>query len=256
MIRVSRLFAAAAIAAGLAASPAMAGVRVCGFTVKKTFSHDATAFTEGLFFRGGAMFESTGYEGRSVIRKWRLSDGKVLAEASLAPDLFGEGIVDWGSEIISLTWRNRVGFRWDMATLRQKTSFPYFLEGWGLTRDATRLIASDGTPTLRFYDPASLRTLRSITVTSDGKPVPQLNELEWVNGRILANVWMTDRVARIDPATGRVEAWYDLAKLRALSGARGADAVLNGIAWDARGKRLFVTGKNWPRLYEIALDRC
>jgi glutamine cyclotransferase len=241
----------------LAAVPVVAApVPVCGFTLKKTYPHDVTAFTEGLFFRNGVMFESTGYEGASVIRKYRLADGKVLAEARLPPEMFGEGIVDWGNEIISLTWRNQTGFRWDMATLRQKAQFPYYLEGWGLTHDGRSLIASDGSSTLRFYEPDSLRTLKSINVTADGRPAQRLNELEWVNGRILANVWMTDRVARIDPASGRVEAWYDLAKLHAMSGAKGADSVLNGIAWDAKGKRLFVTGKNWPKLYEIVLDRC
>ena len=241
---------------GVAQAATAAAVPVCGFTLKKSYAHDVTAFTEGLFYRDGAMFESTGLEGASVIRKWRLSDGKVLAETRLPPEMFGEGIVDWGDEIVSLTWRNQLGYRWDLATLRPKAQFPYFLEGWGLTHDGARLIASDGTPTLRFYDPVSLRTLKSIGVTADGRPVPQLNELEWVNGRILANVWMTDQLARIDPATGRVEAWFDLAKLHAMSGAKGADSVLNGIAWDAKGKRLFVTGKYWPKLYEIVLDRC
>ncbi len=252
---IRKAFFGIALLSLLAAVPATA-VPVCGFTLKKTYAHDVTAFTEGLFFRGGVMFESTGYEGASLIRKWRLADGKVLGETRLPPDMFGEGIVDWGDEIISLTWRNQVGFRWNMATLRQKARFPYFLEGWGLTRDAKRLVASDGTATLRFYDPASLRTLKSVTVTADGRPVQQLNELEWVNGRILANVWMTNLVARIDPASGKVEAWYDLTRLRAMSGAVGADSVLNGIAWDAKQKRLFVTGKYWPKLYEIALDRC
>ncbi len=240
----------------LAGVPAAAAVPVCSATVVASHPHDPTAFTEGLLFRDGLMFESTGYEGRSVIRAWRLVDGKVVREARLPPDLFGEGIVDWHGEIISLTWRSGQGFRWDLATLRRKAGFRYDGEGWGITQDGHNLIRSDGTATLRFVDPASFSTRRTVAVTTDGQPVANLNELEWVKGEILANVWQTDLIARIDPRTGAVRAWYDLSRLHALVGNLGGDAVLNGIAWDRKQDRLYVTGKNWPKLYEIKLDPC
>jgi glutamine cyclotransferase len=240
----------------LVAAPAALAAPVCGYSLVNTHPHDAGAFTEGLFYRGGAMFESTGLEGQSVIRRWQLADGKVLGESRLPPEMFGEGIVDWQGEIISLTWRNGVGYRWDMATLKPRSRFAWSHEGWGLTQDGRNLIASDGTATLRFLDPLTLAERRSITVTDAGAPVANLNELEWVRGEILANVWMTDRIARIDPATGRIKAWLDLARLRKLAGATGPNAVLNGIAYDYRGDRLFVTGKNWPKLFEISLVGC
>jgi glutamine cyclotransferase len=253
MIRVRHFVFALA---SLWAAAAAAAAPVCGYSLVKTHPHDAAAFTEGLFFRDGVMFESTGLEGKSVIRRWRLADGRVLGETRLPPELFGEGIVDWQGEIISLTWRNGVGFRWDMATLKPKARFGWRHEGWGLTHDGRSIIASDGSPVLRFFDPLTLVERRSITVTDAGQPIANLNELEWVRGEILANVWTTDRIARIDPANGRVKAWLDLAKLRRLSGASGPDAVLNGIAYDYRGDRLFVTGKNWPKLFEIRMARC
>lgn len=225
-----------------------------GYRVVATYPHDPAAFTEGLFYLDGMLYESTGLEGRSDIREVRLSDGKVLRRIAIPPQYFGEGIVPWKGEILSLTWQDGIGFRWDRATFARKGSFRYRGEGWAMTREGPHIVMSDGTPQLRVIDPRTFRELRRITVTDNGQPVSRLNELEYVKGEILANVWMTPRIARIDPASGRVKGWIDLSSLVAAQGLRDGDSVLNGIAYDAAGDRLFVTGKNWPRLYEIALD--
>ena len=225
---------------------------VYGFRIVRAFPHDPRAFTQGLFFRDGRLFESTGLVGASTIREVELETGRVLRSTDIPAGLFGEGIVDWGDEIVSITWQNGIGFRWDRRTFRQTGSFRYSHEGWGLTKDGRHIVMSDGTPTLRFLDPATMQEVRRVTVTSAGQPVANLNELEFVNGEIFANVWMTSRIARIDPASGRVTGWIDLAPLVRENGG-GEDAVLNGIAWDAARGRLFVTGKLWPRLYEIDL---
>lgn len=245
----------AALAGALCAaiwSPAAAAPPVYGYEVKATYPHDPGAFTEGLFYLDGALFESTGLEGQSTIRKVRLKDGRVLQSKAISPSLFGEGIVNWGGEIISLTWRDQVGFRWDLKTFALRSSFRYAGEGWALTQNGRHLIMSDGTPVLKMLDPKTFREVRRITVTSDGRPVPNLNELEWVKGEVLANVWQTNLIARIDPKTGAVKGWIDMSGLPETR-QRGSDAVLNGIAYDAAADRLFVTGKNWPRLYEIKL---
>ena len=174
------------------------------------------------------------------------------ARSTCRPHLFGEGIVDWKKQIVSLTWQTGIGFRWDRASFRQLGSFRYPGEGWGLTRNASALVMSDGTPVLRFLDPRTFKVRRRLTVTEGGAPLRDINELEWVDGAILANVWHSDSIVRIDPATGRVTARFDLSRLGAFPN-RGEEDSLNGIAWDPAGKRLFVTGKNWPRLYQIRL---
>ena len=247
------LFAIALAALSACAPAAAKEVPRCGYAVRAVYPHDARAFTQGLIYRDGALFESTGLEGLSTIRKVRLADGVVTRTVSLPPSLFGEGLVDWKRELVSVTWRSGVGFRWDIDSFRRLGRFSYPGEGWGLTQDGSSLILSDGTSRLRFLDPATLREKSSLDVTADGTPVAMLNELEWIGGEILANVWQTDRIARIDPSTGRVKAWIDLAGLRAIAGARGSDDVLNGIAYDRKGDRLFVTGKNWPKLFQIGL---
>jgi len=239
--------ACAQAAPGVPAEPPTYGYRVAA-----TYPHDPAAFTQGLFWSDGHLYESTGQIGRSTIRKVTL-DGRVVQSVPIRPDLFGEGIVDWGRQIISITWQDRIGFRWDKDSLREIGSFTYPGEGWGLTRDARHIIMSDGTATLRFLDPATLREVRRLQVTEGGRPLDRLNELEWVNGEILANVWMTPRIARIDPTSGRVTGWIDLQPLVAENQGGNVDAVLNGIAYDPAADRLFVTGKNWPRLYEIDL---
>jgi len=245
------LCCAAALLAFAGAAPA--AVPTGGYEVRRVYPHDAGAFTEGLFYLHGDLFESTGLEGRSGLRRVRLADGVVLQSQSISPSLFGEGIVNWGKEIISLTWQDHVGFRWDLRTFALKRSFSYPGEGWALTQDGKHLIMSDGTPVLRVLDPVSFRPVRQIRVTADGRPVQNLNELEWVKGEILANIWQTRMIARIDPASGKVKAWIDMGGLPEIERAPNPDAVLNGIAYDREHDRLFVTGKDWPHLYEIRL---
>jgi glutamine cyclotransferase len=237
----------------LSGCAASAEVPVQGYQLVRAYPHDPSAFTQGLFFRDGILYESTGLNGQSTIRKVRLADGKVLQSASIPPSQFGEGSTDWGDEIVSLTWQHGIGYRWDRATLKQKGTFRYSGEGWGITHDGKSLILSDGTPTLRFLDPVTFKEQRRLPVTADGRPVAQLNELEWVNGEILANVWQSSRIARIDPATGIVKAWVDLTELERAAGGDRIDNVLNGIAYDSKQKRLFVTGKRWPKIFEIKL---
>jgi glutamine cyclotransferase len=226
---------------------------VSGFRIVKEYPHDPQAFTQGLFWLDGHLWESTGLVGRSTIRKVRLEDGRVLQSTAIPAGLFGEGIAPRGKEIVSLTWQGGAGFRWDRSTLRQTGSFRYPGEGWGLTGNKRELIMSDGTAELRFLDPKTMKERRRLTVTAGGRPVPSLNELEWVKGEIFANVWMTSRIARVDPATGVVKGWIELGPLAQQYQGRDPDMVLNGIAYDAPRDRLFVTGKNWPRLFEIAL---
>jgi glutamine cyclotransferase len=220
--------------------------------VVATYPHDRRAFTQGLIWRDGNLYESTGQIGYSSIRQVNLEDGRVLQSVNIPPDQFGEGIVDWGDQIINISWQNGVGYRWDRRTLRRLGEWNYRGEGWGLTRSNSEIIMSDGTSELRFLDPTSLRERRRVQVTDNGAPIDRLNELEWVNGEIFANVWMTPMIARIDPATGHVTGWIDLTAL-AIQNGDNRDSVLNGIAYDPERDRLFVTGKYWPRLYEIDL---
>lgn len=238
----------------LALLPAIAGaaVPVSSARIVASYPHDPGAFTEGLFWRGGRFYESTGMPGASSIREVEPATGRVLRRVDLPAPLFGEGIAPVGREIVSLTWRGGVGFRWSLAGFRKLGSWRYPGEGWALTSDGRNLVMSDGTPELRLLDPKTLRERRRITVTADGVPVANLNELEYVDHEILANIWMSDRIARIDPASGKVVGWIDVAALRAKAGVSNRDAVANGIAWDRTRRRLFVTGKYWPRLFEIA----
>ena len=223
-----------------------------GYTVAATYPHDRRAFTQGLFFLDGHLFESTGQIGQSTIRRVNVEDGRVLQSVPIPPGMFGEGIVNGGNQIVSITWQDGIGFRWDKESLRQTGTWRYPGEGWGLTQNGQDIIMSDGTAELRFLDPETLRERRRVTVMANGEPVTQLNELEWVNGEIFANVWMTPRIARIDPQSGNVTGWIDLSALVRENG-DNQNAVLNGIAYDQARDRLFVTGKYWPRLYEIDL---
>ncbi|PSJ39980.1 glutaminyl-peptide cyclotransferase [Allosphingosinicella deserti] len=248
----STLFAVLLALAGCSASDAR-DVQTPGYKVVRTYPHDPAAFTEGLLWLDGKLYESTGLNGRSDIREVRLDDGKVLRKVTVPSTYFGEGIVDWGDEIISLTWQNQIGFRWNRADFRQTGSFRYPGEGWALTRDKNNIYMSDGTAQIRVLDPKTMAETKRIDVSDQGVPVARLNELEWVNGEILANVWMTPRIARIDPATGKVKGWIDLTDLVAATAPADPDAVLNGIAYDPAKDRLFVTGKNWPKLFEIDL---
>ncbi len=228
----------------------------CGYRIVQTFPHDATSFTQGLFWEDGHLYEATGQYGQSRIARLDLQTGKALAQTKLPADQFGEGITRWGNQIIGVTWQGGVGNRWQIKDLKPIGTFKYEGEGWGLTMVGDSLVLSDGTPELRFFDPATMKEQQRITVRFGGRPIAMINELETIDGQIWANVWMTDFILRIDPATGNVVSLVDLSTLKADAGVSGTDSVLNGIAWDAKKKRLFVTGKNWPKLYEITLADC
>ena len=247
------LAALAACSASPAPQATAAGPVTYSYQVENVFPHDRTAFTQGLVFHAGRLFESTGNFGQSTIREVRIENGEVLRSVSLPADIFGEGLAEWGNELISITWRHGVGYRWDRDTFRKTAEFRYPGEGWGLTDDGRRLIMSDGTPEIRFLEPTTFRELGRITVTANGQPLRNLNELEWVKGEIFANVWMTNYIARIDPQTGEVKGWIDLSRLVDSVERRTPDDVLNGIAYDEAGDRLFVTGKNWPSLFQIRI---
>ncbi|WP_426109957.1 glutaminyl-peptide cyclotransferase [Massilia sp. PWRC2] len=236
------------------AASAHAAIPVYAFMVKHSYPHDSKAFTQGLLIKDGALFESTGMKGASSIRRVQLETGRVLQKKDIDADYFGEGIAVVGSELIALTWTSQVGFVFDAKTFTLKRKFNYGGEGWGLTSNGKDVYMSDGSATIRVLDAATLTEKRRIEVSADGKPVTMLNELEWVEGQIFANVWGSDVIARIDPASGKVVGWIDLTGLADKSWpALGADDVLNGIAYDAVHKRLYVTGKHWPKLFEIEL---
>ena len=242
------------LAALVSGQNAQAAAPLYGYTIVHTYPHDPGAFTEGLFYLDGYLYESTGLNGQSSVRKVDLATGRVLQSQALGSRYFGEGIVAWKGRLIQLTWQSHVGFVDDLATFKLLRQFSYPGEGWALTTDGRQLIMSDGTPQLRFLDPVTLKETRRLTVTADGKPVKNLNELEWVKGEILANVWLTDFIARIDPMTGKVTGWIDLTGLMDSAEIGGnPDAIPNGIAYDAGNDRLFVTGKLWPKLFEIKL---
>ena len=228
------------------------GAPVSGYAVQHTYSHDPNAFTQGLAYWRGYLYESTGLNGRSSIRKVKLETGKILRQRDLSRDYFGEGITLWKSRVIELTWQSHVAFVYDRDTFEPRGTFTYTGEGWGLTHDATNLIMSDGTADLRFLDPETFKERRRVTVTDGGRPVARLNELEYVKGQVFANIWTTDDIVRIDPLSGRVLGRIDLRGLLPEQ-QKASDAVLNGIAYDQAGDRLFVTGKLWPKIFEIKI---
>ncbi len=224
---------------------------VYSYEIVNTYPHDPEAFCQGLIFEDGVLYESTGRYGRSSLRRVDLESGKVLKKYSLNEKLFGEGIAISGDQIIQLTWRSGVGIVYEKASLEPQSVFRYRGEGWGITTDGQRLLMSDGSATLRGLDSKTFRVLDTLTVRSAGVPVRWLNELEFVEGEIYANVYGSDRIARISPKTGEVLGWIDLAGLLKRRERPSSEAVLNGIAYDPEAKRLFVTGKLWPKLFEI-----
>lgn len=228
--------------------------KMYGYAVVRSYPHDRSAYTQGLVYHDGVLYEGTGLNGQSSIRKVQLETGAVLQIRALDREYFGEGIAIWRDDLVQLTWQSGLGFVYDRRTFEPRRTFTYRGEGWGLTHDGTRLIMSDGSEggTLRFLNPATLRETGTLVVRDGGRPVAGLNELEFVKGEIFANVYQTDRIARISPRTGRVTGWIDLRGLLHPCEAAGAE-VLNGIAHDAAGDRLFVTGKRWPRLFEIRI---
>jgi glutamine cyclotransferase len=223
-----------------------------GYQVVHVYPHDRMAFTEGLEFRAGFLYESTGLEGRSFLRKVKLETGETVQQISLDPRIFGEGITIFNQRIIQLTYKTQIGFEYDQTSLRRLRTFSYPGEGWALTNDGERIYMSDGSSRIRIWNPGTLQEQKRITVHQGAKPIDQVNELEFVRGEIYANVWQTDRMLRISPSDGAVLGWVNLAGLLTPQERAGTD-VLNGIAYDSFGDRLFVTGKYWPKLFEIKL---
>ena len=230
------------------------GAPVYGYEVVRAYPHDREAFTQGLLYRDGFLFESTGLNGRSSVRKVQLETGRVVQQIPVDARYFAEGLVDWGARLVQLTWNTNVGFVYDLASFKQQQTFSYTGEGWGLARDEKRLIMSDGSATLKFLDPQTFKVTGQVQVADGSTAVRDLNELEVIDGQVYANVWLTDRIAIIAPDSGRVTGWINLAGLMAKNGLSG-DAVLNGIAYDSQRRRLFVTGKLWPSLFEIRIRR-
>lgn len=226
-----------------------------GYRVVHTYPHDSKAFTQGLIYLEGYLYESTGLNGQSSLRKVELQTGAVLQNYDLSSQYFGEGLTNWKNSLIQLTWKAQTGFVYDRRTFRLLRTFHYPCEGWGLTQDGVHLILSDGSSSLRFLDPQTFQVAKTLKVSDDGIEVHDLNELEYVRGQIYANVWQTDLIAVISPQNGNVLAWIDLSGLRPASVRGNSDAVLNGIAFDAAHNRLFVTGKVWPKSFEIKLTR-
>jgi glutaminyl-peptide cyclotransferase len=222
-----------------------------GYKVIHAYPHDPNAFTQGLEYRAGYLYEGTGLKGRSSLRKEQLETGKVIQEIELAAEYFGEGITVLNQKIMELTWQAETGFVYDQSNFRQLRTFNYPGEGWGLANDGENIYMSDGSAQIRIWDPLTLQEKRRITVRFEGKPVEMLNELEWVRGEIYANVWQTNRIARISPVDGRILGWIDLTGILSAADRTGQEDVLNGIAYDVLGDRLFVTGKQWPKLFEI-----
>ncbi len=237
------------------ANASRAAVPVYGYEVVNTFPHDPDAFTQGLIFNDGALLESTGLERHSTLRRVELQTGKVLKKIDVAPYFFAEGMTLMGGKIYQLTWKGEKGFIYDPQSFEKTGEFNYTGEGWGLTHDADSLILSDGSNKLRFIDPSNYSVKRVISVTDGSRPVLELNELEYVKGEIYANVWHQNRVARIDPQSGQVKGWIDFSGLLKQGDVTDEEAVLNGIAYDEAGDRLFVTGKLWPKLFEVRLKQ-
>ena len=226
---------------------------VVGYRVVNTYPHDPRAFTQGLVFADGILYEGTGLRGQSSLRKVDLETGNILRVRQLAAHFFGEGITIYGNRVIQLTWRAKVGFVYDIQTFQLLDTFHYPTEGWGITQDGRSLIMSDGTSTLYFLDPQTFQEVHRLKVHTRDGPVSRLNELEYVQGEIYANVWKTDRIARISPETGEVAGWINLEGLLRPEDRHRRIDVLNGIAYDVKNDRLFVTGKLWPKLFEIEL---
>ena len=229
-------------------------IPVYSYNIVNTYPHDPDAFTQGLVFEDGVLYEGTGLHGQSSLRRVELETGDILQIRELSDEFFGEGITIYGNRIIQLTWQSHIGFVYDKNSFELLQEFNYSTEGWGITHDGTRLIMSGGTSTLHFLDPQTFEEIGQVEVFDNDGPVTRLNELEYVQGEIYANVWQTDRIARIAPETGRVVGWIELGGLLTAEDCSQPVDVLNGIAYDADNGRLFVTGKLWPKLFEIELS--
>lgn len=225
------------------------------YKVKNTWPHDRRAYTQGLIYRDGILWESTGQYGSSSLRKVELKTGKVIKQISVPRQYFAEGMTVFHNKVFQLTWQEHKGFIYDPETFQKQGEFDYTGEGWGLTHDGQSLIMSDGTNQIRFLDPVTLKTTRTVHIFDAGEPVNQLNELEYIDGEIYANIWQSDRIVRLDPKTGKILGWIDMTGLLKTKDRTGEEDVLNGIAYDEAGKRLFVTGKMWPKLFEVEIVR-
>ena len=228
-------------------------IPVYTYKVVNTYPHDRSAFTEGLVFEDGVLYEGTGLHGYSNLRRVKLKTGEILQIRELLPQFFGEGVTIYKNKIIQLTWQSNIGFVYDKYSFKLLQEFNYPDEGWGITHDGKHLIMSDGTSTLHFLDPETFGEISQIEVYADNIPVTRINELEYIQGEIYANIWQTERIARIDPITGQVIGWIDLKGILSPEDDSETVDVLNGIAYDAKNDRLFVTGKFWPKLFEIEL---
>ena len=243
----------------LACAPATVAQRqaapVHGINVVASFPHDVNAFTQGLVVSDGQFYESTGLNGESSLRRVEIATGRVLQEVKLPEKYFAEGLALVGDELLQLTWQHHLGFVYDKQSFKQKRTFSYKTEGWGIAYDgSSQLVMSDGSDTLSFLDPKTLAVTRTLKVRDAASPVGNLNELEWIDGEIWANVWTTDRIARISPKTGQVASWVNLEALWPPSQRTPPADVLNGIAYDKATRRIYVTGKKWPRVYQIAIS--
>jgi len=226
-----------------------------GYQIVNIWPHDSNAFTQGLILMDGKLLESTGEEGRSSLRRVELETGKVLKKVDVPVPYFAEGIAMLNGKVYQLTWQHHIGFIYDAQTFERTGQFNYAGEGWGLTTDGQSLILSDGSTRIRFINPADFTVTKTISVIDGSTPIDQLNELEYVNGEIYANVWHDNRIAVIDPQNGRVKSWIDLNGLMPEGELHDPEAVLNGIAYDQANNKLFVTGKLWPRLFEIRIKK-
>jgi glutaminyl-peptide cyclotransferase len=250
MFRIALLLLAAVVPATTQRSAQMRA-REYTFKVVKSYPHDAKAFTQGLEFRDGFLYEGTGQVGRSALRKVELATGKVLQEYLVPRPFFGEGITVVNQQIVQLTWQHQTGFLYDKASFKLIRNFDYAGEGWGITNDGKQIYMTDGSAQIKIWDPNSLKEVRRITVKDGAKAIDSLNEIESVKGELFANIWHSDRIARISPADGRVVGWIEMSGLLPPAERPDPEAVLNGIAYDAAGDRLFVTGKLWPKVFEI-----
>ena len=228
-------------------------IPVYNYKVVNTYPHNQSAFTEGLVFEDGVLYEGTGLRGYSNLRRVKLETGEILQICELPPQFFGEGVTVYGNKIIQLTWQSHIGFVYDKYSFKLLQEFNYPDEGWGITHDGKHLIMSDGTATLHFLDPETFKEISQIEVSANDIPVTRINELEYIQGEIYANIWQTARIARIDPLTGQVIGWIDLKGILSPEDDSETVDVLNGIAYDLKNSRLFVTGKFWPKLFEIEL---
>jgi glutamine cyclotransferase len=229
------------------------GAQKTSYEVVNTYPHDPSAFLQGLVWYDGGFYESTGLYGESTLRRVEFPSGRVVKKVGLSADLFGEGLALVDDHLVQITWQTRRGFVYDRETFRLLREFTYDTEGWGITYDGKNLIMSDGSSTLTYLDPQTYKPVKKLNVTMNGRAVLELNELEFIEGEIWSNVWQTDTILRIDPATGRVTSFLDMRGVLPRESRTGHEDVLNGIAYDAEHKRIFISGKKWPRIIEIKL---